>query len=157
MEISGHNTYPHVVRVVVRADCARLHKDFIYTAKTTQVSTRNITNAAHSFGSFHDDCPWDVLDGQSSVASTLTIRTVVRAHHANFHTRADCSRENSTKSEESSFVQRRNHFTDVHHDGTFGITVFDCWKKIESILCISLKISVSILLSMMNTILCLLN
>lgn len=47
---------------------------------------------------------------------------VVRSHNSDLLTGGDGTRENSTEGNESTLISGGNHFRDVHHKGSLGVT-----------------------------------
>merc|ERR1719309_135482 len=106
--------------MVKGGDGPRLDQELVDSNQTHNVTTGHILNGLH-IPSHHQDGPLNGL----YIQVLLLPRSVVWTHDPYFlpccyHTRKDAS-----KGIKASLVTGRNHFGDVHHQRTFGVTALD--------------------------------
>mmetsp|Transcript_10137 Transcript_10137/g.18257 ORF Transcript_10137/g.18257 Transcript_10137/m.18257 type:complete len:533 (+) Transcript_10137:1602-3200(+) len=113
----------------------RLDKELIQTNETDGVSTGNglyrLGTATH-----HQHRTLNVLDSQILLGS----RHVVGSHNADLLSSLYSSREHTTVRNEATLIHRGDHFGDVQHQWTVGITISDAicseiihWSFVQSV------------------------
>ena len=100
-----------VVRVLERADRARLDEELIDTDETANVTARHVLDGLR-VSAHHENGALDGLHAQI----VLLARHVVGSHEASLLAGGHCAREDATKGVEAALVRRRHHLRDVHHE-----------------------------------------
>lgn len=105
------------VSIGVISDGTSLEDKLIDTNETDSVTTRNVWNV-FSGSSLHNEGSLEGL----FMAVILLSWDIVRSKDSNLLRSSNSSGEDSTESNESTFIGGRNHLGDVHHKGSLGVT-----------------------------------
>jgi hypothetical protein len=107
------------VGIIIIGDGTGFNEILINSDKSDSVSTRNIR---------------DIFDGSThhkngslngfNVEIIFFTSNIVGSHDSNFFSGFDGTREDSSESEKSRFISGGDHFRDIHHKGTVGVTSF---------------------------------
>jgi hypothetical protein len=102
------------------SDGSGFHQKLIDTDETDGVTARAVFNG-FNITSHHEDGSLNVLDEKIILLS----RNIVGAHDADLLASSNDTREDTTKSIETTLVGSGDHLRDVHHERTVGVTISD--------------------------------